>query len=100
MMVAEQAERIRLAAREELDRSRCLLESAGLTWSEPELVVSNRNAKEYTAELKVEFYRSEDLVDIFEFFVCDRGVLTTSEDEVRQWIQDNVPGLVRRLKQG
>jgi len=94
--VAERAERIRLAARVELDRSRGLLESAGLTWSEPELVVSNRNAKEYTAELKIEFYRSEDLVDIFEFFVCDRGALTTSEDEVRQWIQDHVPGVVSR----
>ncbi len=99
-MVAEQAERIRQAAREELDRSRRLLESAGLTWSEPELVVSNRNAKEYTAELKAEFYRSEDLVDIFEFFVSERGVLTTSEDEVRQWIRDNVPGVVSRQKQG
>jgi len=99
-MVAEQAERIRLAAREELERSRRLLESVGLTWSEPELVVSKRNANEYTAEVKVEFYRSEDLVDVFEFFVCNGGVLTTSEHEVRRWIQDNVPDVVDRQRQG
>ena len=99
-MVVEQAKRIRLAAREELDRSRRLLESVGLTWSEPELVVSKPNVNEYTAELKVEFYRSQDLVDIFEFFVCEGGALTTSEDEVRRWIQDNVPDVVNRQRQG
>ena len=98
-MVVKQAERIRLAAGEEIDRARRLLKSAGLTWSEPELVVSNRNVNEYTAELKVEFFRSGDLVDIFEFFVCEGGVLTTSEAEVRLWIQDNVPDVVSRQSQ-
>lgn len=98
MIVSELAERIRIAASEEIGRSRRLLESAGLTWSEPELVVSKRDSNEYTAELKVVFYRNGDVVDIFEFFVCDGGILKASEDEVRQWIQSNVPDVVRRQK--
>jgi len=100
MTVTELAERIRIAASEEIGRSRRLLESVGLTWSEPALVVSKRSSNEYTAELKVVFYRNEDIVDIFEFFVCDGGILKTSEDEVRQWIRSNVPDVVRRQKQG
>lgn len=99
MMVTELAERFRIAATEEIHRSRRLLENVGLTWSDPELVVSKRNSDEYTAELKVVFYRNDDLVDIFEFFVCDGGILKTSEDEVRQWIQSNLPDVVRRQKQ-
>jgi vacuolar-type H+-ATPase subunit E/Vma4 len=98
MTVIEQVERIRHAAREELLESRGLLEKAGLTWSEPELVVSVARADEYTAELKVKFYRGDNLVDIFEFFVCRNGVLTTSEDETRQWICKNVPDVVHRMQ--
>lgn len=99
MTGVEQAERIRLAAGEELVRSRDTLESVGLSWSEPELIVLKCAASEYTAELKVQFYHGDDLVDIFEFFVCKGGTLTTSEDEVRQWIRDNVPDVVRRRRQ-
>ena len=100
MTVVEQVERIRFVAEEELDRSRSMLEDAGMTWSKPKLVVSEAGASEYTAELKVQFYEGDDLVDIFEFFVCRGGVLTTSEGEVRKWIRDNVPEVVRRCTQG
>ena len=99
MTVVEQVERIRIAAEEELERSRGMLENAGMTWSKPELVVLEPVASEYTAELKVHFYAGDDLVDIFEFFVCRGGVLTTSEGEVRKWIHDNVPDVVRRYTQ-
>ena len=99
MTTVEHAERIRLAAGDEIDRSRSMLESVGLSWSMPQLVVSVQDPSKFTAELKVEFYQGEDLVDIFEFFVCDGGVLTTSEDEVRRWIQDNVPDVVSRRRQ-
>lgn len=99
MTAEELAARIRIAASEEIDRSRRLLESAGLTWSEPTLVVSKPDSNEYTAELKIVFYRNEDIVDVFEFFVCDGGVLKTSESEVCQWIQSNVPDVVSRQKQ-
>ena len=95
MTIIEQVECLRLAVREELGRSRHMLESVGLTWSGPTLTVS-RHCGSYTAELKVEFLIGDDLVDIFEFFVCECGVLTTSEEEVRQWIQNNVPDVVKR----
>lgn len=98
MTVTELAERIRIAASEEIDRSRRLLESVGLTWSEPTLVVSKPDSNEYTAELKVVFYRNGDIVDIFEFFVFDGGALKASESEVRQWIQSNVPDVVSRQR--
>lgn len=100
MTVVEQAERIRLAAGEELDRFRGMLEEAGMTLSQPELVVSDSDVSEYTAELKVRFYEGDDLVDIFEFFVCRGGTLVTSEGEVREWIQHNVPDVVRRRTRG
>lgn len=96
MTIVEQAEHIRLAAREELSRCRAVLERVGLTSSEPELVPLSRGVDEYTAELKVEFYQNENIVDLFEFFVCREGILTTSEDEVRQWIRDNVPDVIAR----
>ncbi len=99
MTVVERVERIRVVAGEELDRCRSMLEGAGLTWSGPTLLVSEPDANEYTAELKVQFYERDDLVDIFEFFVCKGGALTTSEDEVRQWIRGNVPDVVRRRTQ-
>jgi hypothetical protein len=99
MSIIARVERIRLASRAELDRSRRMFETAGLTWSEPELVVEKENDSEYTAELKIEFYEDEDLVDLFEFFVCRDGVLITSEDEIRQWIRDNVLDVVQRRSQ-
>ena len=99
MSVAEQAERVRLAAEEELVRSQRALRSVGLSWSEPELIVWKHAASEYTAELRVQFYHGKDLVDLFEFIVCDGGALTVSEVEVSQWIRDNVPDVVRRRTQ-
>lgn len=99
MTVIEGVEQILLVVEEELERSRSMLEDVGMTWSKPELVVSESDATEYTAELKVQFYEGEDLVDIFEFFVCRNGVLTTSEGEVRRWIRDNVPDVVRQRTQ-
>ena len=99
MTVIEQAEHARLAAGEELRQFRRILEDAGLTWSEPELIVLVRNDDKYTAELKIEFYQDGDIVDIFEFFVCKDGVPLTSLDELRQWIKDNVPSVITRQTQ-
>lgn len=96
MSVTSQAEQVRLATGEELHRFQLPLRNAGITWSEPELVVQTESIDKYSAELRVCFYESSNLIDIFEFFVCKDGVPTTSEDEVRQWIRDNVPDVIQR----
>jgi len=98
MKSTDELNRIRLAAKDELERSRSALEIVGLRWSEPELVVSEESAGKRAVELKIEFYEGRNLVDIFEFFVCRGDLLSTSEDEVRQWIHDNVPDVARRRK--
>lgn len=85
-------DRLCVAAREELERERSILESVGVTWCEPELIPFGN-----TVELKVEFFRSQDLIDIFEFCVCIDGMVTVSEDEVRTWFRENVPDVIRRL---
>jgi len=96
MSVYDQAELIRAAAAEELGLCRRLFDAVGLTCSPPELVAWKQSEGEYTAELKVEFFKEGDLVDIFEFFVCRDGVITTTEQEVRAWIRENVPDVVQR----
>jgi hypothetical protein len=99
MTATDQVEHMRFVAKEELSRSHNLLEDSGLTWSEPEFVVSVRSADKYTAELKTQFYKDGELVDIFEFFVCRDGALVISEEyELRQWIRDNVPDVVRHRR--
>jgi hypothetical protein len=49
-----------------------------------------------TAEFKVEFYRDGDLVDLFEFHVCRDGKPVVSEDEVREWVRQNVPDVLEK----
>lgn len=92
MIAPEQLERIRVAAREELDRMHQLFRSVNLTWSSPELTREVPS----TVELKIEFYKETDLVDILECFVLRDGTLVVSETEVREWIREHVPDIIRR----
>lgn len=98
MSVVDDAELIRLTVSEELDKARGMLERAGLTWSEPELELIEGSVGGYTAELRIEFSIGEDIVDVFEFFVCRDGRPTLSVEEARLWIQSNVPGVVTRAR--
>jgi len=98
MTAREQADRIRAAVAEELGLQRSLFGAAGLTFSEPKLVVWRPSEGEYTAELNVEFYEDDDLVDFFEFFVCQDGVPTTTEQEARKWVRSNAADVVQRRR--
>jgi hypothetical protein len=90
----ELAARICEAGREELETFRSEFEGIGLSWTGPEIVVDPGSPARLTAEFKVEFYRDNDLVDLFEFHVCRDGKLVVSEDEVRQWLRQNVPDVL------
>ena len=94
----ERATRICLAGGDELERFRTRIEQSGLTWGAPELVVFGDGGDNLTAEFKVEFYRDEVLVDIFEFFIYENGEGVVSEDEIRVWIRENLPSVLRRAE--
>lgn len=98
MKLSLHSEFIRTVAEDELTQYSGMLGKAGLTWSKPELVILITSPSKFTAEIKIEFYQNDDLVDIFEFFVCDRGVIKTSENEVRRWMQENIQDVVRKQK--
>ena len=96
MTIREFAARIREVGREELETFRCALEGGGLSWTGPEIIFDQTNTARLTAEFKVEFYRSGDLVDLFEFHICRDGKPIVSEDEVREWIRQNVPDVLKK----
>jgi hypothetical protein len=93
-MTIKEAERIRLAVQEELERSGESLLRAGVTWSRPEIIESKAGEDAGTLELKVSFYKSGDLVDVFEFLICQAGTVVVSEPEVRRWIQEQIPDVI------
>ncbi len=76
---------------EELEAATGSFHAAGLAWTSPELVVWNNGVDSYAAELKVEFFQAEDLVDVFEFFVVRNGAPTVTTDELRRWLRENIP---------
>jgi len=97
--IHELVARIREVGREELETFRCVLEGGGLSWAGPEIVVDPGSPTRLTAEFKVEFYRDGDLVDLFEFHVCRDGKPVLSEDEVREWVRQNVPDVLEKRGQ-
>lgn len=96
MTIQELAARICEAGREELETFRCVLEGAGLSWTGPEIVFDQASPAGLAVEFKVEFYRDGDLVDLFEFHVCRDGKPVVSEDEVREWVRQNVPDVLEK----
>jgi hypothetical protein len=96
MTVIKESEHIRNVVKEELIRFQSNLVQAGITWSNPEIVISNSNPNEFTAELKIVFFYEEDLIDIFEFFICEDGLMSSNENDVRIWIQENLPDVIQR----
>jgi hypothetical protein len=96
MTVINESEHIRKVVKEELIRFQFNLVQAGITWSNPELIISNSNPNEFTVELKIVFFFKDDLIDIFEFFICENGLMSTNESDVRTWIQENLPDVIQR----
>jgi hypothetical protein len=94
--IQELTARIREAGREELEIFRSVLEGVGLSWAGPEIIFDRGSPARLTAEFKVEFYRDGDLVDLFEFHVVRDGAPVVSEEEVREWVRQNVPDVVEK----
>ncbi|MCG8458575.1 MAG: hypothetical protein MI919_20035 [Holophagales bacterium] len=85
------AQELRLAARKELVAHTEGLRRRGLTWTEPEIVVWERDPEKYTAELRIEFFSERQLKDIFEFFIYRNGSPTISLEEMQLWLDENLP---------
>ena len=79
MSASEEAEALRAAVRQELDRLGPEFKRVGLTWTGPDLEVLNQNPIEYTAEVRIWFYKDDEPVDFLEFFVCKDGAPVASE---------------------
>lgn len=96
MSYREYANVIRRVSQEEVEAFGSRMEETGLSWSSPEIVVWNKESDLFTVEVKIEFYLSGELFDIFEFFIYRDGRIVVSVDEVRQWIRQNVPTVLDR----
>lgn len=91
------AEKICQVGRRELAFWEEELRMAGIHFSTPELVILNKETDLFTAEFLVYFFRDNQIVDVFEFFIYKDRALIVSAEELKTWIHDNVPGVIARL---
>jgi hypothetical protein len=91
---AELADNMRAAVIDEMSAFTERLALFGITWTVPELEVWNSAELHYSAEVRVEFNRDGNLLDIFEFFVVQDGSLIVSELEMRQWLAKHTSSLL------
>ena len=95
MNLEERAAIICQAGSEEFEKLRKQLVEVFLVSSAPELVMRGTQ-KSLTAEFRIEFLHEGQLVDILEFFVCREGNLVSSEEEMRQWVREDVSDVIER----
>jgi len=66
------------------------LEHRGITLSDVEYEVWNAEPDAFTSEVRVWFFRSGELVDIFEFHLFRDGEQLVTADDIEIWVRENI----------
>ena len=72
--------------------------SVGLAWKDPEYELWCKDEEKYTSELRIKLFRNREIDDILEFHIYKDGKAMTSEDEVDQWLRQQVQALTAGRK--
>jgi hypothetical protein len=70
------------------------LKEAKLTCRPPEIEVLVPDARRYTSELRLYFYRDEDLVDALEFHIFANGRQNVEPAEVSDWLSQDLADVI------
>ena len=98
MTLEEQAAKIFQIGRAKFREHQMRLDQVGLSFSKPELTVMRHGSGTSTVEFRVEFLHDDQIVDIIELFILREGVLVSSEDEIGQWIAEDVSDVIDQFK--
>ncbi len=81
-------ERLRLVAAEEIERAN--LQERGIANSPAEVEVWKEDPEVYTSELRIYFSHDGQIFDALETFLFENGVQQLGENELREWIRDEL----------
>ena len=84
------------AVRQALEHHSAPLKKAGLTFRSPEVEVGMGEPSRYTSELRVYFYRDDDLVDAIEFHIFENGRQVVDEKKLPDWLAEDIAGAIER----
>lgn len=66
------------------------LERRGITFNEVEYDVWNIGNKNFSSEVRVSFFKSGELVDIFEFHLFRDGEQVVTAKDIDKWVEENI----------